>query len=127
MPEAQAAGWERGLRRDDDRHPILVAEPAGCVVGFAMVGTAKAIERDVGELYELVQRRTPPLGDRAARPGRCPHGRAEQITIAQARVLDAAYAAHSERFVHKPPAPSRLPTIAWINQPKEEPLSTTNP
>jgi putative transposase len=42
-------------------------------------------------------------------------------------VLDAAYAAHPERFVRKPPAPPELPTIAWINQPKEETLSTTNP
>jgi len=32
-----------------------------------------------------------------------------------------------ERFVTKPPAPPKLPTLAWINQPKEEPLDTTNP
>jgi putative transposase len=55
------------------------------------------------------------------------HGRAEQVRAERAVVLDAAYAAHPERFVRKPPAPPQLPTIAWINQPKEEPLSTTNP
>jgi putative transposase len=38
-------------------------------------------------------------------------------------VLDAAYAAHPERFVRKPPTPPKLPTIAAINPPqqKEEP------
>jgi putative transposase len=55
------------------------------------------------------------------------HGRAEQVRAERAVVLDAAYAAHPERFVRKPPAPPKLPTIAWINQPEEEPLSTTNP
>jgi putative transposase len=42
-------------------------------------------------------------------------------------VLEVAYAAHSERFVPKPPAPPKLPTVAWINQPTEEAVSTTNP
>jgi putative transposase len=55
------------------------------------------------------------------------YGRAEQVRSERARVLDAAYAAHPERFVTKPPAPPKLPTLAWINQPKEEPLDTTNP
>jgi hypothetical protein len=55
------------------------------------------------------------------------YGRAEQIRAERAVVLDAAYAAHPERFVTKPPAPPKLPTTAWINQPKEEPLSTANP
>jgi putative transposase len=34
-------------------------------------------------------------------------------------VLDAAFAAHPERFVHKPPAPLELPAAAWINKPNE--------
>jgi putative transposase len=42
-------------------------------------------------------------------------------------VLDAAYATHPKRFVTKPPVPPKLPTLAWINQPKEGPLDTTNP
>jgi putative transposase len=32
-------------------------------------------------------------------------------------VLDAAYAAHPERFVGKPPRPPKLQTEAWINRP----------
>jgi putative transposase len=45
------------------------------------------------------------------------HGRAEQITLARGVVLDAAYAAHPERFVRKPPQPPRLPEAVWINKP----------
>jgi len=48
------------------------------------------------------------------------YGRAELIRARRAEVLDDAYAAHPERFVRKPPEPPRLPTIAWINEPKED-------
>ena len=44
-------------------------------------------------------------------------GRAEQITVARGAVLDAAFAAHPERFVRKPPQPPRLPEQVWINKP----------
>jgi putative transposase len=44
-------------------------------------------------------------------------GRAEQITLTRARVLDAAFAAHPERFVRKPPLPPALPNMVWINKP----------
>ena len=54
------------------------------------------------------------------------YGRAEQVRAERAVVLDEAYAAHPERFVHKPPTPPALPTVAWINQP-EDTLGTTNP
>jgi putative transposase len=46
-------------------------------------------------------------------------GTAHAVREQRARVLDAAYAAHPERFVNKPPAPPDLPGPAWINQPKE--------
>lgn len=46
-------------------------------------------------------------------------GTAGLVQAERARVLDAAYAAHPERFVNKPPAPPDLPGPAWINQPKE--------
>jgi putative transposase len=54
------------------------------------------------------------------------YGRAEQVRAERAVVLEEAYAAHPERFVHKPPTPPALPTVAWINQP-EDTLDTTNP
>jgi putative transposase len=34
------------------------------------------------------------------------------------RALDAAYAAHPERFVKGPPAPKPVPTAVWINPPE---------
>ena len=37
----------------------------------------------------------------------------------RARVLDAAYAAHPERFVRKPPEPPKLPADSWINKPDD--------
>lgn len=52
------------------------------------------------------------------------YGRAESRQRRRALVLDAAYAEHPERFVRKPPAPPRLPTAAWINEPKEVAATT---
>jgi hypothetical protein len=48
------------------------------------------------------------------------YGLAEAIRDKRAGVLDAAYAAHPERFVRKPPEPPKVPEISWINQPEEE-------
>jgi putative transposase len=45
------------------------------------------------------------------------HGRVEAILDQRRVVLEAAYAAHPERFVRKPPAPTAPPTEAWINPP----------
>ena len=45
------------------------------------------------------------------------YGRAEEVTEARRQVLQAAYAAHPERFVRKPPEPLAIPTAAWINWP----------
>jgi putative transposase len=46
-------------------------------------------------------------------------GRASTVRDARQRVLSAAYAAHPERFVRKPPQPPVLPHAVWINPPKE--------
>jgi putative transposase len=48
------------------------------------------------------------------------HGLAEIVRDKRAGILDAAYAAHPERFVRKPPTPPKLPADAWINRPEEE-------
>jgi putative transposase len=40
-------------------------------------------------------------------------------------VLDAAYAAHPERFVRKRPEPPALPTVAWINDPSRKEVATS--
>lgn len=51
-------------------------------------------------------------------------GTAPLVREQRARVLDAAYAAHPERFVNKRPEPPRLPGPAWINPPKEAPAQS---
>jgi putative transposase len=48
------------------------------------------------------------------------HGTAAAVRASRARVLTAAYHQHPERFVHKPPAPPRMPAISWINPPEDK-------
>ena len=45
------------------------------------------------------------------------YGLAGVVRDKRAAVLDAAYAAHPERFPRKHPEPPKLPTISWINPP----------
>ncbi len=47
-------------------------------------------------------------------------GRVDQVVEQRQQVLDAAYAAHPERFVNGPPTVVRPPSEAWINQPAME-------
>jgi len=47
------------------------------------------------------------------------HGHAGQRIEQRAAVLDAAYAAHPERFVSARPRPLALPAAVWINKPSE--------
>ena len=52
------------------------------------------------------------------------HHRLVDERLAQrARVLDAAYAAKPERFVHRAPTPRRPPDVVWINPPKPSPAT----
>jgi putative transposase len=48
------------------------------------------------------------------------YGRAEAVTATRSIVLDAAYRAHPERFVRRPPTPPELPTETWINPPAKQ-------
>jgi putative transposase len=48
------------------------------------------------------------------------HGHAPAVQARRAQVLDAAYRAHPERFVSKPPAPPGMPGTSWINPPQEK-------
>ena len=48
------------------------------------------------------------------------HGRAHAIQAERAQVLTAAYLAHPERFVRKPPVPPELPDASRINPPQEK-------
>jgi putative transposase len=50
-------------------------------------------------------------------PAMVHHGQAAGIIAHRQIVLDAAYTAHPERFVRKPPRPPELPSQVWINRP----------
>jgi putative transposase len=52
------------------------------------------------------------------------YGRATERLAARGVVLDAAYAAHPERFVRRPPRPAAPPTAVWINPPAATALQT---
>ena len=55
-------------------------------------------------------------------PASVHYGTATQVRAQRQTTLDAAYAAHPDRFGHRRPAPPKLPTAAWINQPSQEAL-----
>lgn len=48
------------------------------------------------------------------------YGEAAAVTAARATTLNAAYAAHPERFVRKAPVPPELPPAVYINPPRKE-------
>ena len=45
------------------------------------------------------------------------YGRADAVLATRTAALDAAYAAHPERFVHGRPTPQRPPEVVYINPP----------
>jgi putative transposase len=47
------------------------------------------------------------------------YGRAETVIAARQEVLQAAYAAHPERFVHKPPTPSAIARSGLDQSPQQ--------
>jgi hypothetical protein len=48
------------------------------------------------------------------------HGQVERVMQQRQRVLEAAYAAHPERFVRGKPTPPKLPEVVWINEPQQD-------
>ncbi len=50
-------------------------------------------------------------------PAMVHYGHVPEVTAQRRAVLAAAYAAHPERFVRKPPEPPATPTTVWINAP----------
>lgn len=54
------------------------------------------------------------------------HGRAAMRLAERQRVLDAAYHAHPERFVHGQPQAPELPKAVWINPPEDKTRSEVN-
>jgi putative transposase len=52
-------------------------------------------------------------------PATVHYGQVESVNERRQQALDAAYAAHPERFVGGRPTPPQLPKEVWINQPKQ--------
>jgi len=50
-------------------------------------------------------------------PAMVHYGQVDIVGAARRQILTAAYAAHPERFVRRPPVPPPVPTAAWINPP----------
>ncbi len=48
------------------------------------------------------------------------YGRAAEVLAQRQQVLDAAYAAHPERFVNRAPRVPTLPKAVWINPPEDK-------
>ena len=57
-------------------------------------------------------------------PASVHYGTATEVRAQRQVTLDAAYAANPARFRHRRPEPPKLPTVAWINEPTEEPAQT---
>lgn len=55
-------------------------------------------------------------------PASVHYGTAGEVRALRQATLDAAYAAHPQRFGKRRPHPPKLPTQAWINQPSREAL-----
>ena len=53
------------------------------------------------------------------------YGLAPETIERRRAVLNAAYGAHPERFVHKPPQPLPAPKEVWINKPQPTPENKT--
>ena len=51
-------------------------------------------------------------------PAMVHYGQVDLVGAARRQVLTAAYVAHPERFVRRPPVPPTVPTAAWINPPR---------
>ena len=58
-------------------------------------------------------------------PAMVHYGTAATVLHERQRVLNLAYAAHPERFVHAPPAPQPVPTSVWINPPQTGPTQAS--
>jgi putative transposase len=52
------------------------------------------------------------------------HGHAPAVRRKRAATLGAAYAAHPERFVSRPPEPPHIPATSWINPPQDTEATT---
>ena len=83
---------------------------------FGSIEHARDFADDFFEAYDHHHRHS---GIGYHTPASVHFGTAAAVRAERALVLDAAYAAHPDRFVNGAPTPPALPGPAWINKPKE--------
>jgi putative transposase len=91
-------------------------------VRFGSLAEAEAFCRDYFVWYNQEHYHT---GIALLTPAQVHYGEAEAIQVKRQATLDAAFAAHPERFGHRRPQVARLAEVVWINRPAEtvEPLA----
>lgn len=89
---------------------------------FGSLADARAFGEDFFTYYNHEHRHS---GIGLHTPASVHYGTAGEVRTQRQHTLDTAYAAHPERFGHRRPAPPKLPTAAWINQPSQEALIQT--
>ena len=83
---------------------------------FRSMEEARAFCRSFFSWYNEVHRHS---GIGFMTPEAVHFGRIDAVNEVRSETLAAAYAAHPERFVRKPPAPPKVPAAVWINKPEE--------
>ncbi len=81
---------------------------------FGSVQDARAFCRGFFDWYNTEHRHD---GLGVLTPELVHYGRTEAVLARRRAILAAAYAAHPERFVRKPPEPPAPPAAVWINRP----------
>ena len=81
---------------------------------FGSIEDARAFCAEFFEYYNHHHRHS---GIALHTPASMHFGTAGDVQAARTEVLHAAYAANPHRFCNRPPAPPKMPTIAWINKP----------
>jgi putative transposase len=87
---------------------------------FGCIEDARHFCQDFFPWYNTAHRHT---GIGLLTPEILHYGLAEDVRMARAAVLTAAYEAHPERFVRMMPIPPVVPEAAWINKPKPASVS----
>lgn len=82
---------------------------------FRSMEEARAFSRSFFRWYNEVHRHS---GIGFMTPEAVHFGRVDALNEVRSETLAAAYAAHPERFVRRPPAPPKVPTAVWINKPE---------
>lgn len=82
---------------------------------FGSIEDARALTGDFVHWYNEEHRHS---GISLLTPSVLHHGLATLVIEKRQTILNAAYSAHPERFVTRPPRSPQAPAHAWINKPK---------